>query len=79
MSADASREEAVARIQAAKAKENEAKVSISKSIADLHSTEAKLRIAKAEYQRVKSLSEYLQIRAPYDGIISTKFRSRIPA
>jgi len=70
--ADAGREEVIARIQSAKAKANESKVGISKSKADLRSIEAKLQIAQAEYQRVKSLCEYLLVRAPYSGIISER-------
>ena len=70
--ADAAREEVAARIQSAKAKQNESNVAISKSKADLRSIEAKLKIARAEYQRVKSLCEYMQIRAPYSGIISVR-------
>jgi len=72
MAADAGREEVIARIQSAKAKANESKVGIFKSKADLRSIEAKLQIAQAEYQRVKSLCEYLQVRAPYSGIISER-------
>jgi RND family efflux transporter MFP subunit len=71
-SADAAREEVVAKIQSAKAKQNEAYVSISKAKADLRSIEAKRRIAQAEYQRIKSLCEYMQIRAPYSGTISVR-------
>jgi len=70
--ADAAREEVAARIQSAKAKQNESKVAISKAKADLRSIEAKLKIARAEHQRVKSLCEYMQIRAPYSGIISVR-------
>jgi HlyD family secretion protein len=69
-SADAAREEVDARIQSAKAKQHVSQVAISKAKADLRSIDAKLRIAQAEYQRVKSLCEYMQIRAPYSGIIS---------
>jgi RND family efflux transporter MFP subunit len=71
-SADAAREEVVARIQSAKAKQNEAIVAISKAKADLRSIEAKRKIAQAEYQRVKSLCEYMHIRAPYSGTISVR-------
>ena len=70
--ADAAREEVAARIQSAKAKQNESNVAISKAKADLRSIEAKLKIARAEHQRVKSLCEYMQIRAPYSGIISVR-------
>ncbi|HUP80903.1 MAG TPA: efflux RND transporter periplasmic adaptor subunit [Pirellula sp.] len=70
--ADAAREEVAARIQSAKAKQNESNVAISKAKADLRSIEAKLKIARAEYQRVKSLCAYMQIRAPYTGIISVR-------
>jgi HlyD family secretion protein len=70
--ADAAREEVVARIQSARAKQNEAKVAISKAKADLRSIEAKRKIAQAEFQRIKSLCEYMQIRAPYSGTISVR-------
>lgn len=70
--ADAAREEVVARIQSAKAKQNEAKVAISKAKADLRSIEAKRKIAQAEFQRIKSLCDYMQIRAPYSGTISVR-------
>ena len=71
-SADAAREEVVARIQSAKARQNEAIVAISKAKADLRSIEAKRKIAQAEFQRIKSLCEYMQIRAPYSGTISVR-------
>ncbi len=70
--ADAVREEVLAKIRFASAKQNESKVAISKAKADLKSIEAKLKIAIAEVQRLKSLCEYLQIRAPYNGIISAR-------
>lgn len=70
--ADAAREEVVARIQSAKAKQNVSNAAISKANADLRSIEAKRKIAQAEYQRVQSLCEYMQIRAPYSGIISVR-------
>ncbi len=70
--ADAAREEAEARIQSAHAKQNVSKVAITKAKADLRSIDAKLRIAEAEYHRVQSLCEYMQIRAPYSGIISVR-------
>jgi RND family efflux transporter MFP subunit len=70
--ADATRDEVKAKILSAKAKQNESRVAITKANADLRSIEAKLSIAHAEFSRVKSLCEYLQIRAPYSGIISTR-------
>ena len=70
--ADAAREEVGARIQSAYAKQNGSQVGISKAKADLRSIEAKLKIAQAEHHRVESLCEYMQIRAPYSGIISVR-------
>ncbi len=70
--ADANREEVQAKIQSAKAKQNESKVAITKAKADLRSVEAKLKIANAELKRVGSLCDYMQIRAPYSGIISSR-------
>ena len=70
--ADAARDEVKAKILSAKAKQNESRVAIAKAKADLRSIESKLSIAHAEFSRVKSLCEYLQIRAPYSGLISTR-------
>ena len=72
LGADASRAESVAKIRSAKAKQNEAIVGIAKAKADLSSVEAKLKIAQAESRRVQSMCEYLQIRAPYDGVITER-------
>ena len=72
LGADASRAESVAKIRSAKAKQNEAIVGIAKAKADLSSVQAKLKIAHAESRRVQSMCEYLQIRAPYDGVITER-------
>ncbi len=70
--ADATREESRAKVRSAEARFHEATVSITKAKADLSSAQARLRIAEAELQRIKSLSDYLQIRAPYSGTISER-------
>lgn len=72
LGADASRTESQAKIRSAKAKQNEAVVGIAKAKADLTSVEAKLKIAQAEHQKVQSMCEYLNIRAPYDGVITER-------
>ncbi len=71
-SAEASNAESAARIRSAKAKFNEATVGIAKSKADLRSVEARLKMAQAEHQRVRSMCDYLQVRAPYDGVITER-------
>lgn len=71
-SADASRTEADARLRSAEAALNEAEVAIEKSQADLEAVRATLRVAEADRDRVAALRAYLQIRAPFDGIITER-------
>ena len=71
-SADASRSELEAKVRSAKAKKNEALIAIEKSKADLRSVQARLEVAKAEQKRIETMQEYLQIRAPFDGIVTQR-------
>ncbi len=72
LAADATRSESAAKIRSAKAKLNEALMGITKAKADLNAAEARLKIAEAELKRVRSLCDYLVIRAPYDGFITER-------
>ena len=69
-SADAARGELSAKLRSAKAKKNEALIAVEKSKADLRSTEAHSKVAEADFHRVESMREYLQIRAPFDGVVT---------
>jgi len=71
-SAQASQAEADAKLKSAKAAVNEAAVAVEKAEADLQATKAHLRVAEADRDRVAALRDYLQIRAPFDGIITER-------
>ena len=70
--ADASRTEADAKLGSAEAALNEATVSIEKSQADLQAVKSRLQVAEADRDRVTATRDYLQIRAPFDGIITER-------
>ena len=72
-SADASRTEATARLKSAQAHQNEAAVSVEKARADHLAVQSHLKVAEADRDRVSALRDYLQIRAPFDGIITERF------
>jgi len=71
-SADASRTEATARLKSAQAHQNEAAVSVEKARADHLAVQSHLKVAEADRDRVSALRDYLQIRAPFDGIITER-------
>jgi HlyD family secretion protein len=71
-SAQASRTEADAKLKSAEAAENEAAVSVEKAKADLHAVKSHLQVAEADRDRVSAMRDYLQIRAPFDGIITER-------
>ena len=70
--ADASRSEAAAKNRSALAKQQEAEVAIEKAQADLKVIEARRNVALADRDRVAALRHYLQIRAPYSGVITAR-------
>jgi HlyD family secretion protein len=71
-SADASRSETNARVKSAEAALHEASVSIEKAQADVQAVKSHLRVAEADRDRVSALRAYLQITAPFDGIITER-------
>ena len=71
-SADASRNETNARVKSAEAALHEAGVSIEKAQADVQAVKSHLRVAEADRDRVAALRDYLQITAPFDGIITER-------
>ena len=71
-SADASRSEMNARVKSAEAALHEAGVSIEKAQADVQAVKSHLRVAEADRDRVAALRDYLQITAPFDGIITER-------
>jgi len=71
-SADASRTESNARLASAEAALNEASVAIEKSQADVQAVKARLKVAEADRDRTAAMRDYLQIRAPFDGIVTER-------
>lgn len=70
--ADASRTEADAQLGSAEATLNEATVAIEKAQADLQAVKSRLKVAEADRDRMAAMRDYLQIRAPFDGIITER-------
>lgn len=71
-SSDAGRSEADARLKSAAAALHEAAVAIEKAQADVQAMKAHLRVAKSDQDRVSALCGYLQITAPFAGIITER-------
>lgn len=71
-SASAARKEVAARIASAKAAIVESLALVEKAKADHETSQAKLRVAGSEEQRVAALLDYTHIRAPYDGVVSVR-------
>jgi HlyD family secretion protein len=71
-SAESARFEISAKIRSAKAKRNESSIAVEKSLADLKSIQARMNVVQAELHRVESMREYLQIRAPFSGVVTQR-------
>ena len=71
-SAEATRSEAIAKIRSFQAKHREVLVAIQKARADLKTVQARLNVAKADRDRVAALCRYLEIRAPYGGVVTAR-------
>lgn len=67
--ADAGRKEAVAHIVTAEAQQQEFVAALEKAQADAVAARARLAVAKADERRVAAMSEYMTIRAPFDGVV----------
>lgn len=70
--ADASRKEATANVDSAKAALNEAQANASKSRADLVAAKARQRVAEANLKQTNTLLGYAVIKAPFDGIVTRR-------
>jgi HlyD family secretion protein len=71
-SAEASTQEAAAKVKSARATFYEAQANVGKSKADLVAAEARLRVAKSDLARSKTMLEYLEIKAPFDGTVTRR-------
>jgi len=70
--ADASREEIEAKVGSAQATARESEAKHNKAKADLIAAKAKVQVAQAEEGRASALLDYSKIRAPYDGVITSR-------
>jgi RND family efflux transporter MFP subunit len=71
-SAQAARNESLAKTRAAKARRQEVLVAIEKARADLKTVQARLNVARADRDRAAALCEYLEVRAPIPGIVTAR-------
>jgi RND family efflux transporter MFP subunit len=70
--AEASRQEALARVVSAKAALQQSQANVESAQADEGAATARRGVAEANLARTKTLLSYTQIRAPYDGIITRR-------
>ena len=70
--ADAARSEVKAQIESAEARLLESESHIEKAKADHEAAQAKLKVAEAELARVQTMLDYATIRAPFDGIVTSR-------
>jgi multidrug efflux pump subunit AcrA (membrane-fusion protein) len=70
--AEATRNEAVAKVATAEADVRKSDAARGKAIADIAAAEAELEVAKAGVSRVNALLSYTKITAPYDGVVTQR-------
>jgi RND family efflux transporter MFP subunit len=70
--ADAAYKEATAHVTSAKAAVTKAEADRDKAAADIDAAKARVEVAKAEAARLKALRGYMEIKAPYDGVITRR-------
>ncbi len=71
-SAEAAIREATARVRSARAAHFEAQANVRKARADQGAAEARLRVANAELALANTMLAYTEIRAPYDGVVTSR-------
>lgn len=74
--AEATRKEALARVVAVKAGVTKAKADRDKADADVKAAAARLAVARAAVNEVKARQGYLEITAPYDGVVTRRSVNR---
>lgn len=70
--AQASRAEAAAKVTSAEAAVVKAEADRDKAVSDVAAAEARLDVARAEVRRIRSLQKYLEIKAPFDGVVTRR-------
>jgi HlyD family secretion protein len=71
-SAEAGRNEALAKVTSAEAVVTKSEADADKARADVAAVEASLEVARADARRVQALQQYTKIRAPFDGVITRR-------
>lgn len=72
ISADSSRDEAVARRTSSDATLVESQAKVKKADLEIKTALSRQAEAEADFHRLEALREYTQIRAPYDGVITAR-------
>lgn len=70
--AEATRNEAAAKVASADAEVRKAEADYGKAIADVAAAKAKLDVSKTEVARLAALLSYTRIAAPYDGVVTQR-------
>lgn len=70
--AEAAQLEAAARVDSAQAGLAQSEADVEKAGADLRTAEAKLRVAQAQLTQAKTMLGYTEIRAPFEGIVTSR-------
>jgi HlyD family secretion protein len=70
--AEATRGEANAKVVSARAAVKKSEADRDKAAADVDAAKARLEVAKAEVERVDALRGYTKIRAPFDGVVTSR-------
>jgi len=71
-SAAASKDEALANLAAVNAKVNEAVANTLKARSDQEVAKAKLNVAQAELAQAETMLQYLELKAPFDGVVTSR-------
>jgi multidrug resistance efflux pump len=69
---DAARKEANARVASTKAAVTKAEADRDKAAADIDAAKARLEVAREEVGRTETLRGYTQIKAPFDGVVTSR-------
>lgn len=70
--AEAAKAEADAGVLSAEAAAEQAKTDILQAEADLVAAQAKVNVAQAERKRAETMIDYLEIKAPFDGVVTKR-------
>jgi RND family efflux transporter MFP subunit len=70
--AESSRDAALAAVSSAEAAAREAEANVRKAEADAATAAARLKVAQADMKRAETMLAYMEIRAPFDGVVTSR-------